>query len=132
MVTDRAGVQDPYSSFTHSLNSCPEDDIFYAISVLTILFDCVIFLLPIPLLSRIQTISRRRKMGLIGVFVLGLFTTICSVQRMLQIKSVTRNGDATGLVIWGTVEINVGVSLNFPHHVRLIPGSDQRLIRVID
>ena len=116
--------------FPKSTGVChPEDKTFYALSALTILFDCVIFLLPIPLLARIQII-RQSKIGLIGVFALGLFTTICSVQRMLQVKSTTTDGDSTRLVIWGIIEMNTGVSLNFPHHVRLIPSNSQ-LIKVI-
>ena len=117
-------------SFPKDTVCIPEEKGFYAFSALTILYDCVIFLLPIPLLARIQ-ISRRPKIGLIGMFALGLFTTICSVQRMLQIKSTTTNGDSTRLVIWGIVEMNIGVSLDFPHHVRLIPSNSQVLIKVI-
>ena len=86
----------------------PDDKTFYALAAVTIFFDCVIFLLPIPLLVRVQ-ISRRRKVGLIGVFVLGLFTTVCSILRMVQIKTIAKNGNSTMLVLWGTIEMNVGV-----------------------
>ena len=87
----------------------PDDKTFYAQAGVTILFDCIIFLLPIPLLARVQ-INMRRKVALIGVFVLGLFTTVCSIVRMLQILIIQKNGNSTMLVLWGTIEMNVGVS----------------------
>lgn len=70
----------------------------------------IIILLPIPLLLRIK-INSRKKIGLICVFTLGLFTTVCSIMRMVQIEIIAKNGNSTNLVLWGTVELNVGVSL---------------------
>ena len=87
----------------------PNDTTFYVLAAITIFFDCIIFTLPIPLLAKVQ-ISTRRKIALIGVFVLGLFTTVCSVMRMVQILQITKDGNSTGLVLWGTIEMNVGVS----------------------
>lgn len=52
----------------------------------------------------------RRKIALIGVFVLGLFTTVCSIMRLVQIRTISKNGNSTMLVLWGTIEMNVGVS----------------------
>ncbi|KAI9884094.1 MAG: swr1 complex component [Watsoniomyces obsoletus] len=90
---------------------CLRDDItFYVLAAVTIIYDCIIFLLPIPLLARVQ-ISRRRKVGLIGVFVLGLFTTVCSILRLVQIVTISKNGNSTMLVLWGTIEMNVGIIL---------------------
>ncbi|KAI9824684.1 MAG: hypothetical protein M1826_007262 [Phylliscum demangeonii] len=88
----------------------PDDKTFYALAIVTIVFDCVIFLLPIPLLVRVQ-INRRRKIALLGVFLLGLFTTVCSLMRLLQIRTITKNGNSTMLVFWGTIEMNVGIAL---------------------
>ena len=76
---------------------------------MTIFFDLCIFLLPIPLLVGVQ-MKARRKYALIGVFLLGLFTTVCSVLRMIQIIRISKDGNSTGLVLWGTIEMNVGVS----------------------
>lgn len=90
--------------------SCLRNDItFYVLAAITIFCDCLIFALPIPLLAKVQ-INRRRKFGLIAVFSLGAFTTICSVMRMVQISVIARTGDSTMLVLWGTIEMNVGVS----------------------
>lgn len=43
------------------------------------------------------------------VFLLGLFTTICSIMRMVQIITIAKTGNSTMLVLWGTIEMNVGV-----------------------
>lgn len=91
--------------------SClPNDITFYVLAAITIFCDCLIFALPIPLLAKVQ-INRRRKFGLIAVFSLGAFTTVCSVMRMVQISVIARSGDSTMLVLWGTIEMNVGVSV---------------------
>jgi hypothetical protein len=87
----------------------PNDTTFYGLAAVTILFDCIIFLLPIPILSQLQ-INARRKVALIGLFMLGLFTTICSIMRMVQIITIAKTGNSTMLVLWGTIEMNVGVS----------------------
>jgi hypothetical protein len=78
------------------------------IAVVTIFFDVVIFSIPVPILAKVQ-IKPRRKYALMGVFLLGLFTTVCSILRMVQIIRISRDGNATGLVLWGTIELNVGV-----------------------
>lgn len=88
----------------------PNDITFYTLAGMTIFCDMGIFLLPIPLLMRVQ-INLRRKIGLIGIFSLGLFTTVCSVLRMVQITTIAKTGDSTMLVLWGTIEMNVGIFL---------------------
>jgi hypothetical protein len=55
-------------------------------------------------------INNRKKVGLCGVFTLGMFTTFCSIMRLVQVKTILKNGDVTGLVLWATVEMTVGVS----------------------
>lgn len=89
----------------------PDDKTFYGLAAITIFFDVVIFLLPIPLLVRVQ-ITTPRKVALIGLFVLGLFTTVCSVLRMIQIIIISKNGNSTMLVLWGAIEMNVGIILS--------------------
>ncbi|KAI9865641.1 MAG: hypothetical protein M1813_002099 [Trichoglossum hirsutum] len=79
-------------------------------AAVTILFDVIIFSIPVPILAKIQ-IKPRRKYALMGVFLLGLFTTVCSILRMVQIIRISRDGNSTGLVLWGTIEMNVGISL---------------------
>ena len=88
----------------------PNDKTFYATASVSIFYDCIIFLLPIPILLQLQ-INTRRKVALIGMFVLGLFTTLCSILRMIQIITISKTGNSTQLVLWGTIEMNVGVSV---------------------
>jgi len=79
--------------------------------VVTIISDVVVALIPIPVLLKLN-VSRSKKLGLIGIFLLGLFTTICSIQRYLQIDRIQfGDGNSTMLVLWGVIEFNVGVSL---------------------
>ncbi|KAK5946823.1 hypothetical protein PMZ80_000967 [Knufia obscura] len=92
-------------------SSClPNDITFYVLAAITIFCDLVIFALPIPLLAKLQ-INRRRKAGLIAVFSLGAFTTVCSIMRMVQISIITKSSNSTMLVLWGTIEMNVGIFL---------------------
>lgn len=72
--------------------------------------DIVVALLPLPVLIKLE-IKLGKKLGLISIFILGLFTTLCSIMRYTQIERITKNGDSTMLVLWGTIEFNVGVSI---------------------
>lgn len=72
----------------------------------------MIIFLPIPLLLRLN-IKPAQKAGVVCLFLLGLFTTICSILRLTQIHRVAfGDGNSTMLVLWGTIEFNVGVSLS--------------------
>jgi hypothetical protein len=53
----------------------------------------------------------RKRVSLIIVFLLGLFTVVCSVILMIQIRQVAKDGNNFTLVLWGTAEMNVGVSI---------------------
>lgn len=88
----------------------PNDITFYVLAAITIFYDIVIFFLPIPILLKLQ-INIRRKIGLLAIFMLGMFTTICSVMRLVQIITIAKTGNSTMLVLWGTIELNVGVLL---------------------
>ena len=94
----------------------PPGPSFTAYAILTIISDVVVALLPLPVLWKLE-IRLGKKLGLIGIFTLGLFTTICSIMRYMQIGRVTGDGNSTMLVLWGTIEFNVGVSINL-HAVR--------------
>lgn len=90
----------------------PSGPTFYGLAAVTILFDVVIFFLPIPFLWKLQ-MNNRKKYGVMGLFLLGLFTTICSIMRMVQIERIAKgDGNSTMLVVWGNIELNVGVSHN--------------------
>jgi hypothetical protein len=86
----------------------------YIGSVTAIFYDIAILILPIPMVMKLQ-MNQRKKVGLMGLFLLGVFTTVCSIMRLTQVEAIISSGDVTGLVLWATVEMNVGVSckLNF-------------------
>ncbi|GJN71935.1 hypothetical protein PLICBS_006006 [Purpureocillium lilacinum] len=76
--------------------------------LVTIVSDIVVAILPIPVLLKLN-VRLEKKLGLIGIFMLGLFTTICSILRYLQINRIQYgDGNSTMLVLWGTIEFNVG------------------------
>ncbi|KAL3291181.1 ATP synthase F0 [Colletotrichum asianum] len=81
---------------------------FTAYAVVTIVSDVVVALLPIPVLLKLN-IRLEKKVGLIAIFLLGLFTTLCSILRYLEINRIQfGDGNSTMLVLWGTIEFNVG------------------------
>jgi hypothetical protein len=74
----------------------------------------MIIFLPIPLLLQLN-IKPAQKAGVVCLFLLGLFTTVCSILRLTQIHRVAYgDGNSTMLVLWGTIEFNVGVSTTLP------------------
>lgn len=93
----------------------PNDATFYGLAAVSILFDVIIFVLPIPLLLKLS-INIKKKIALICIFALGLLTTVCSVMRMVQILTIARTGNSTMLVLWGVIELNVGVRLPSFHY----------------
>lgn len=84
--------------------------LFYGLAIYTIIADVTIIVLPIPLLLGLN-IKVAQKAGVVCLFLLGLFTTVCSILRLTQIQRVAfGDGNSTMLVLWGTIEFNVGVS----------------------
>lgn len=84
--------------------------LFYGLAIYTIITDVIIIVLPIPLLLGLN-IKLAQKAGVVCLFLLGLFTTVCSIMRLTQIQRVAfGDGNSTMLVLWGTIEFNVGVS----------------------
>ncbi|RDA93766.1 hypothetical protein CP533_0277 [Ophiocordyceps camponoti-saundersi (nom. inval.)] len=89
--------------------SClPPGPSFTGYAIVTIVSDIVVAILPIPVLLKLN-IRLEKKIGLIGIFMLGLFTTLCSIMRYTQINRIQYgDGNSTMLVLWGTIEFNVG------------------------
>ncbi|KAK5995050.1 hypothetical protein PT974_03443 [Cladobotryum mycophilum] len=81
---------------------------FTGYAVVTIVSDIVVAILPIPVLLKLN-VRTSKKVGLIGIFLLGLFTTVCSILRYTQINRIQfGDGNSTMLILWGTIEFNVG------------------------
>ncbi|KAK3381894.1 hypothetical protein B0H63DRAFT_561495 [Podospora didyma] len=81
---------------------------FAGYAIVTIISDVAVAVIPIPVLISLK-VSLGKKIGLIGIFLLGLFTTLCSVFRYLQIDRIQNgDGNSTMLILWGVIEFNVG------------------------
>lgn len=97
-------------TFSDAAFSLSNANILQATASITIVCDITTFLIPIPLFIRLQ-MDTRHKVNLIILFAAGNFTVACSIIRMLQIKQVQKDGNNSMLLLWGSVEMNIGVSL---------------------
>ncbi|QSZ36825.1 hypothetical protein DSL72_006708 [Monilinia vaccinii-corymbosi] len=88
----------------------PIGPLLYGLAIMSIAFDVAVFILPMPFLYSLR-MDARKKIGVIAAFALGLFTAFCSIRRMGAIDKVANGGDSSHLVLWGNVELNVGIIL---------------------
>lgn len=65
-------------------------------------------LLPFPVLVQTQ-IQNRKKFALLGLFAMGTFITVIQVLRIQTIKSLSNYLDSSSLIMWSTVENNLGI-----------------------
>ncbi|KAI2732354.1 hypothetical protein CBS147332_1493 [Penicillium roqueforti] len=108
----------------HVPGTClPVGGLFYGLAIYTIITDVTIIVLPIPLLLSLN-IKTAQKAGVVCLFLLGLFTTVCSIMRLTQIQRVAfGDGNSTMLVLWGTIEFNVGnIVTCIPYLAPLLKG----------
>ena len=103
----------------------------YSISVVVILCDIVIFLLPMPLIHRLH-LERSVRLGLTIAFALGLLTTVLSIMRASQIHRIAYvDGDTSYFVIRSGLELNIGVCTRFDlakQNARLTSIPDHHLL----
>jgi hypothetical protein len=64
--------------------------------------------LPFPVLLKSQ-IQKRKKFALLGLLALGTFITIIQVIRIQTVKSLANYLDSSSLIMWSTVENNLGI-----------------------
>ena len=85
----------------------------YINSGLNIFFDLTVFFLPIPKLMAIQVQDKRRKVGVVLTFLVGLFVTACSMVRLKYLSQVSKitnaTYDYTDITLWSGIECEVGV-----------------------
>ncbi|EPS41737.1 hypothetical protein H072_4340 [Dactylellina haptotyla CBS 200.50] len=89
---------------------------FIAGGVLIVVTDVMVLLLPIPIIWKLK-LPIRSRLGVIGIFSLGLFACIASVNRIILASEVTGsdNGDITytnainGSGTWSLLEVNIGI-----------------------
>lgn len=65
-------------------------------------------LLPFPVLLASQ-IQKRKKLVLLGLFALGIFITIIQMIRIQTISSLSNYLDSSALIMWSTIENNLGI-----------------------
>jgi hypothetical protein len=65
-------------------------------------------LLPFPVLVK-SHIQKRKKFALLGLLALGVFITIIQVIRIQTVKSLSNYLDSASLIMWSTVENNLGI-----------------------
>ncbi|KAF8471230.1 hypothetical protein BDZ91DRAFT_677701 [Kalaharituber pfeilii] len=82
--------------------------VYYSMASLTIVFDVVVIVTPIPLLARSQ-LPNRKKVVLIALFAVGFFITICQLIRIVTIKNLKNYIDSSMLIMWSMVELNLGI-----------------------
>lgn len=102
------------------LNYAPVSYLFSAVSIVS---DVFIFLLPVPLVLRMNT-DRPTKIGLCLVFSLGLCTTVLTILRTTQVPVIgAGSGDSTLFGLYAAVETNVGVSVDSRHSFLLLTSN---------
>lgn len=83
--------------------------LFYGTSGITVVCDLIAFSLPVFSVLRLQ-LQKDKKTRLISLLLLGFLTTLCSILRMVQTETIIRTGDSTMFVVWGVIEMCIGVS----------------------
>lgn len=119
---------------TNVPGSClPVGGLFYGLAIYTIITDVTILVLPIPLLLGLN-IKLAQKAGVLCLFLLGFFTTVCSIMRLTQIQRVGfGDGNSTMLILWGTIEFNVGnIVTCIPYLAPLLKGLVQGIVSTGD
>ncbi|KAH8732024.1 hypothetical protein GQ44DRAFT_735705 [Phaeosphaeriaceae sp. PMI808] len=103
---------------------------FFSTSVVSIVLDWAIWMLPIPVVGRLR-LPHRQKMGLQCVFGLGVFVCIVSVLRLALVHHFAFKGEISKAgaftLMWSTIEINVAITcasllVMKPFFARFIPA----------
>ncbi|EMC99066.1 hypothetical protein BAUCODRAFT_389608 [Baudoinia panamericana UAMH 10762] len=87
-------------------------EFWYTHAAFNILFDIVIFILPIPLIQGLK-MARGQKTGLISIFCLGAFVIAAATVRMVMLRASAGSTDPTWgstiALIWTEIEANTSV-----------------------
>lgn len=97
----------------HAGTCLPLQKAIFVNSAFNILFDLVVFFLPVPKLLALRVRDSRRKIGAILTFLLGLFVTVCSIVRLQYLAQLGKVANATyhynAISLWSGLEGDVGV-----------------------
>ncbi|KAL1586935.1 hypothetical protein WHR41_04015 [Cladosporium halotolerans] len=85
---------------------------YYSMAGINIFTDLLVLILPIKPAMQLNA-SRRKRYAVIGIFMIGGFAVIASVIRIHALwayfNSENPGYDAIGVLLWGQIEINVGI-----------------------
>ncbi|KAI9886879.1 MAG: hypothetical protein M1823_001315 [Watsoniomyces obsoletus] len=107
-------------------------------AVFNIVSDIVIVLLPLPIVWNLQ-VTRRQKIALTSVFLLGGFVCVASIVRVPYLWMLTTSGDPTwysvNAAIWTMVEVDLGIvcaclPVMRPLFVGLVSDTRRRTIKL--
>ncbi|KAK8056286.1 hypothetical protein PG993_001513 [Apiospora rasikravindrae] len=105
LCTPIAKQWDPTITSGHCIEAVP----FYTtVAAMTIVLDVLVMLLPFPTFYA-SKIQKRKKAVLLGLFALGIFITIIQMFRIQTIKSLANYLDSAKLIMWSTIENNLGI-----------------------
>jgi uncharacterized membrane protein HdeD (DUF308 family) len=94
--------------------------LFYGTAGVSILCDLIAFSLPLTVLYPIRNVNRDKRRLVVLLF-FGFLTTVCSIIRMVQTRTVVEKGDSTDLILWGVIETCVGVWLRILLSIKFWP-----------
>lgn len=104
----------PASVFLPSLRNICIDSlvVYYLTSVMNIVTDFVVFMVPLPAL-RALNLPRRQKLLVMSVFCLGFFTCVISIVRLFSLHAAVRGDDPpwdnVSSAYWSVIELNCGI-----------------------
>ncbi|KAK8049548.1 hypothetical protein PG994_011278 [Apiospora phragmitis] len=105
LCTPIAKQWDPAITHGHCIEAVP----FYTtVAAMTIVLDILVMVLPFPTLYA-SKIQKRKKVVLLCLFALGIFITIIQMFRIQTIKSLANYLDSAKLIMWSTIENNLGI-----------------------
>jgi hypothetical protein len=89
-------------------------NLWYFSAGFNLLTDFVIWVLPLPFFLNLQSMPLKRRLGLVGIFSIGIFAIVASAIRLWIMTLWTSNfmeqGRQTGnFLIWGQVEQHAGI-----------------------
>ncbi|KAH8898089.1 hypothetical protein GQ53DRAFT_678044, partial [Thozetella sp. PMI_491] len=105
--------------------------VWYLTSVMNIITDFVVFMVPMPVIKNLQ-LRKRQKLLVVGIFCLGFFTCIISIVRLFTLSQAINSADTTWdntpTSYWTEVEVNLGIvcasaATLRPLVRRLVPGT---------
>jgi hypothetical protein len=86
--------------------------VWYLTSVMNIITDFIIFLIPIPAVKQLQ-LRRKQKIMVGGIFCIGFFTCIISIVRLCFLRAGINTHDPTWdnvpVAYWSVIELNSGI-----------------------